>query len=58
VRLLAWREVDAALTVLPVRPPRANYRSAELLGGVDGEFDVHGLDGAPLRCFRMDVEAR
>jgi hypothetical protein len=56
--LLAWREVDAALTVLPVRPPRANYRSAELLGGVDGEFDVHGLDGAPLRCFRMDVEAR
>jgi len=50
----SWASVENLI----LRPPRAQYRAAELLGGVDGEFDVQGLDGAPLRCFRMDVEAR
>jgi len=49
----SWRSVED----LVLRPPRAAYTREELLGGADGEFDVPGgPDGAPVRCFRMDVE--
>jgi hypothetical protein len=52
--LNSWRSVEDLI----LRPPRAQYTRDELLGGTDGEFEVQGLDGVPVQCFRMDVEVR
>ncbi len=55
VSINSWQSVENLI----LRPPRSDaYTREDLLGSHDGEFTVTGVDGGPVRCFRMDVEAR
>lgn len=55
VTINSWQSVENLI----LRPPRSDsYTREDLLGSHDGEFTVTGVDGSPLRCFRMDIEVR